>query len=98
MPPAGSLVRRIVRLFGWPVVSGDWVTLNAPTPLPDGQIAPIGTPVHVVAIDPVDRRLIVDVPGFAGSGDSAVIGTVGRVKVPSRDVRTMWRRWPVLDP
>ncbi len=99
MSAAGGVARRIRRFVRPPIEEGDWVHLAKDVTLTGAGPIPAGTYVRVVGID-ADGRYLVEVPGFAGDGETAAMGKLGRVQVDRDGLRpgwfpTWWRQRPL---
>ena len=99
MPGAGSIARRIRRFVRLPIEEGDFVYLAKGVTVAGAGPIPAGTYVRVVRIEG-DGRYLVEVPGSAGAGEAAELGSLGRVHVDRDGLRpgwfpTWWRQRPL---
>ena len=99
MPSATAIARALRRRLRWPIESGDFVYLSRAVTLPNSIAAPAGTYARVVRVEP-DGRYVLEVTGFAGAGESAELGSLGRIAVDRDGIRpgwfpTWWRQRPL---
>jgi len=82
----------------WPrsrLDAGQQVVIRMPQRLLDGRVVPVGQPARVArSMRKGDRTVVIDVVGFGGTAEEAVIGPVGRIEVPRVAVRSTWLGFP----
>jgi hypothetical protein len=89
MVSLAATARRLRRRLRYRIEAGDYVYLSREVTLPNAIAAPAGTYARVVRIEP-DGRYLVEVTGFAGAGEAARLGSLGRVSVAREALRPGW--------